>query len=103
MIITIHAVRRLKHHGLAPRNKRDGKKLKEYIRHNIINNTVNVYHNHKTGAMVKINPKFIAVMYGERVVTVYPNNQGQKEKVIGSLRQDRELPEFLRDEMSTML
>jgi hypothetical protein len=81
MIISTHAIRRLKHHKLVPRSM-DGHRVKNFAKKHINDHTVNVYQNRKTGARVHITDRFIAVMYRDRVVTVYPNTQNQRDNIV---------------------
>ena len=73
MIVTKHAIRRLKKHNLAPKTM-SSLSAKNYIKKQIRNNTKIVKKNQSTGATYRINPAFTAVMYGERVITIYPSS-----------------------------
>jgi len=88
MIVSKHAIRRLKDHALVPKTM-DGHKAREFIKKRINRYTRNIYVNKKTLARVHITDKFTAIMYGSRVVTIYPNDQIDKERMLenGQLRQ----------------
>jgi len=73
MIVRTHAVRRLKKYKLVPKTM-NGNAAKNFIRRYVKNETKIVKKDLKTGALYKINPLFTAVMYGDRVVTLYPSN-----------------------------
>lgn len=79
MIVSRHAVRRLKDHALVPKTM-DGHKAREFIKKTIKKHTRSVYINKKTLARVHITDKLIALMYGSRVVTVYPNDRSNRER-----------------------
>lgn len=73
MIVTRHAIKRLKKYKLVPKST-SGDSAKRYIKKMVRNETRVVKKDRKTGALYKINPYFTAVMFGSRVVTLYPSN-----------------------------
>lgn len=78
MIVTRHALNRLKKHKLVPKST-SGDAAKNFVKRLINNETISVKRDYKTGAVYRINPVFTAVMFGSRVVTVYPSNIGSNE------------------------
>lgn len=72
MLVSVHAVRRLKKRGLAPKS-RSGRKAREYIRSCINKPTTICYQDDETGATVYVTERFTAIVRRGCVLTVYPN------------------------------
>jgi hypothetical protein len=73
MIISKHVIRRLKKYGIVPRTA-SGDSTKKFVKKMINTKTIFVKKDRKTGALLKINPIFTAVISGCKVVTIYPSN-----------------------------
>jgi hypothetical protein len=80
MIVSVHAIRRLKKRKLAPKSK-DGHKAREYVKKCIRSHTIKKYLDYDTGAIIYVTKQFTAVVCGSRVVTIYANGEESNDEL----------------------